>query len=74
MSILKFKTLEEVAQRANKSKFGLAAGVWSQNVDTCNTLARNLRAGKESIVFFLKALFFLFFDFTLYYFLFCYLI
>lgn len=45
MSIMKFKTIEEVVQRANKNEFGLAAGVWSKNVDTVNQVSRNLRAG-----------------------------
>jgi aldehyde dehydrogenase (NAD+) len=45
MSILKFKTLEEVTKRANTSKFGLAAGIWTKNLDTANTLSRNLRSG-----------------------------
>jgi aldehyde dehydrogenase (NAD+) len=45
MSIFKFKTNEEVVERANKSEYGLAAGVWSKNVHTVNTLSRNLRAG-----------------------------
>jgi acyl-CoA reductase-like NAD-dependent aldehyde dehydrogenase len=34
MSILKFKTHEEVVARANATVYGLAAGVWSQNIDT----------------------------------------
>jgi len=45
MSIMKFKTLEEVTRRANKSEYGLAAGVWTRSIDTANTLSRNLRAG-----------------------------
>lgn len=44
-SILKFKDLEEVVRRANNSRYGLAAGVFTQNIDTANTLARALRAG-----------------------------
>jgi aldehyde dehydrogenase (NAD+) len=45
MSILKFKTLEEVTKRANASKYGLAAGIWTRDIDTANTLSRNLRSG-----------------------------
>lgn len=45
MSILKFKTLEEVTKRANASKYGLAAGIWTKNINTANTLSRNLRSG-----------------------------
>ncbi|XP_006355992.2 aldehyde dehydrogenase family 2 member B7, mitochondrial-like [Solanum tuberosum] len=44
-SILKFKDLDEVVRRANSSRYGLAAGVFSQNIDTANTLARALRVG-----------------------------
>ena len=31
--------------RANASSYGLAAGVFTQNLDTANTLSRALRAG-----------------------------
>lgn len=44
-SILKFKNLDEVIQRANASRYGLAAGVFTQNIDTANTLMRALRVG-----------------------------
>uniref|UniRef100_A0A5B6ZRQ8 Aldehyde dehydrogenase domain-containing protein n=1 Tax=Davidia involucrata TaxID=16924 RepID=A0A5B6ZRQ8_DAVIN len=44
-TILKFKDLDEVIQRANKTRYGLAAGVFTQNIDTANTLMRALRAG-----------------------------
>ncbi|KAF8390385.1 hypothetical protein HHK36_024911 [Tetracentron sinense] len=44
-SILKFKDLDEVIRRANTTRYGLAAGVFTQNIDTANTLTRALRAG-----------------------------
>lgn len=44
-SILKFKDVEEVIKRANTTKYGLAAGVFTKNIDTANTLSRGLRAG-----------------------------
>lgn len=44
-SILKFKSIEEVIHRANASPYGLAAGVFTQNLDTANTVSRALRAG-----------------------------
>ncbi|KAK6924873.1 Aldehyde dehydrogenase domain [Dillenia turbinata] len=44
-SILKFKDLKEVISRANKTRYGLAAGVFTQNIDTANTLSRALRVG-----------------------------
>jgi len=45
MSIMKWKTVEEVVARANKSEYGLAAGVWTKSLDTANTISRNLRSG-----------------------------
>ncbi|KAJ0094354.1 hypothetical protein Patl1_16174 [Pistacia atlantica] len=44
-SILKFKDLGDVVRRANTTRYGLAAGVFTQNIDTANTLTRALRAG-----------------------------
>ncbi|OVA07613.1 Aldehyde dehydrogenase domain [Macleaya cordata] len=44
-TILKFKDLSEVIKRANTTNYGLAAGVFTQNIDTANTLMRALRAG-----------------------------
>ncbi|KDP45377.1 hypothetical protein JCGZ_09626 [Jatropha curcas] len=44
-TILKYKDLDEVAQRANASRFGLAAGVFTPNMDTANTSTRALRVG-----------------------------
>ncbi|KAF5443167.1 hypothetical protein F2P56_035749, partial [Juglans regia] len=44
-SILKYKDLDEVIHRANSTPYGLAAGVFTQDIDTANTLTRALRAG-----------------------------
>ncbi|KAL6177448.1 hypothetical protein ACLB2K_048974 [Fragaria x ananassa] len=44
-SILKFKELDEVVRRANSTRYGLAAGVFTRNIDTANTLTRALKAG-----------------------------
>lgn len=44
-SVLKFKDIGEVIRRANATRYGLAAGVFTKNVDTANTLTRALRAG-----------------------------
>ncbi|CAK8561661.1 unnamed protein product [Lathyrus sativus] len=44
-TILKFKEIDEVIRRANNSHFGLAAGVFTKNIDTANTLTRALRVG-----------------------------
>ncbi|KIZ06991.1 aldehyde dehydrogenase (NAD+) [Monoraphidium neglectum] len=44
-SIMSYKSLDEVIRRANATPYGLAAGVFSSNLDTVNTLARALKAG-----------------------------
>jgi aldehyde dehydrogenase (NAD+) len=44
-SIFKFKDLDEVIQRANNTRYGLAAGVFTKNIDTANTLTRALKVG-----------------------------
>lgn len=44
-SIIKFKNLDEVVKRANASRYGLAAGVFTKSLDTANTLTRALRVG-----------------------------
>ncbi|XVF16449.1 hypothetical protein REPUB_Repub10bG0031700 [Reevesia pubescens] len=44
-SISKFKDLDEVIQRANATSYGLAAVVFTQDIETANTLTRALRVG-----------------------------
>uniref|UniRef100_A0A0D6R358 Aldehyde dehydrogenase domain-containing protein n=1 Tax=Araucaria cunninghamii TaxID=56994 RepID=A0A0D6R358_ARACU len=44
-TILKFKSLDEVIKRSNATRYGLAAGIFSKNIDTVNTLSRALRTG-----------------------------
>lgn len=39
------RDLKEVIQRANNTSYGLAAGVFTQNIDTANTLTRALKVG-----------------------------
>ncbi|XP_073969317.1 aldehyde dehydrogenase, mitochondrial-like [Rhodnius prolixus] len=43
--ILKFSSVEEVIERANDSDYGLAAGLFSKNIDTVNTITQGLRVG-----------------------------
>jgi coniferyl-aldehyde dehydrogenase len=45
MSLMKFKTIEEAIKSANSSKYGLAAGIVTKNIDTANTVSRSIRAG-----------------------------
>ncbi|KAK2409161.1 aldehyde dehydrogenase family 2 member B4, mitochondrial [Trifolium repens] len=44
-TIFKFKDIDEVIRRANATRYGLAAGVFTKNVSTANTMMRALRAG-----------------------------
>ncbi|KAL3060729.1 hypothetical protein OYC64_015137 [Pagothenia borchgrevinki] len=45
MQILKFKSLEEVVERANDTKYGLAAAVFTKDIDKANYVSHSLRAG-----------------------------
>ncbi|KAG9137219.1 hypothetical protein Leryth_026420 [Lithospermum erythrorhizon] len=45
MSILKFKTIDEVIKRANTTQYGLAAGIVTNNLNIANTVSRSIRAG-----------------------------
>ncbi|GLJ48730.1 hypothetical protein SUGI_1027600 [Cryptomeria japonica] len=45
MSILKFKSIEEVIERGNKTMYGLAAGILTKNIDVANRFSRALRVG-----------------------------
>lgn len=44
-SILKFETLDEVIERANNTKYGLAAGVLTKDIDKALTFAQAVEAG-----------------------------
>lgn len=39
------RDIDEVIRRANASRYGLAAGVFTQNINTANRLTRSLRVG-----------------------------
>ncbi|VXD21405.1 Aldehyde dehydrogenase, mitochondrial [Planktothrix serta PCC 8927] len=45
MSIIKFKDINEVIERANNTIYGLAAAVWTQDITKAHTIANSLRAG-----------------------------
>lgn len=43
--IIKFKTMDEVIERANQTNYGLAAGVLTKNIDTALTFINAVEAG-----------------------------
>ncbi|KAK8969940.1 Aldehyde dehydrogenase family 2 member C4 [Platanthera guangdongensis] len=45
MSIMKFKTIEEAIEKANNTRYGLAAGVVTKDLNTANRISRSIRAG-----------------------------
>eukprot|EP00695_Tsukubamonas_globosa_P002947 TRINITY_DN418_c0_g1_i2.p2 TRINITY_DN418_c0_g1~~TRINITY_DN418_c0_g1_i2.p2 ORF type:complete len:131 (+),score=66.55 TRINITY_DN418_c0_g1_i2:154-546(+) len=44
-SIIKFKSLDEVIERANSSKFGLGAGVITRDIGKALRLSKEIRSG-----------------------------
>lgn len=45
LSALRFKDEDEVIERANSSPYGLAAGIWTTNINTAHRAAQSLQAG-----------------------------
>ena len=45
MSIFKFKDMNEVIERANKTSYGLAAAVFTKDINKALTIANSLQAG-----------------------------
>lgn len=45
MSVIPFKTVEEVIARANQTKYGLAAAVWTRDMKRALAVANGVRAG-----------------------------
>jgi len=45
MQILKIKNLEEIVERANKTVYGLAASVFTKDLEKAIYLSNSVRAG-----------------------------
>ncbi|KAK1265642.1 Aldehyde dehydrogenase family 2 member C4 [Acorus gramineus] len=45
MSLMKFKTVEEAIEKANNTRYGLAAGIVTKDIDVANRVSRSVRAG-----------------------------
>jgi aldehyde dehydrogenase (NAD+) len=45
VSVLPFRDLDEVVPRANDTKYGLAAAVWTKNIDKAHLFAEKVKAG-----------------------------
>lgn len=45
MALMNFKTVEEGIKIANNTKYGLAAGIVTKNINIANTVSRSIRAG-----------------------------
>ncbi|WP_308916601.1 aldehyde dehydrogenase family protein [Jannaschia sp. LMIT008] len=46
LTILPFDTLDEAVEMANDTEYGLAASVWSKDIDTAMAVSRRVRAGR----------------------------
>jgi aldehyde dehydrogenase (NAD+) len=44
-SILKFSDVDDLVDRANKTMYGLAAGVWTRDISKAHAIANSVRAG-----------------------------
>ncbi|MGD0298439.1 MAG: aldehyde dehydrogenase family protein [Bryobacteraceae bacterium] len=45
MSIIPFKSADEVVERANRTNYGLAAAVWTRDIKKAHAIANSVRAG-----------------------------
>ena len=45
MSVIPFKDVDEVVERANRTSYGLAAGVWTRDIKKAHAVANAVRAG-----------------------------
>ena len=45
VSVLPFKSMEELVPRANNTQYGLAAAVWTKDIDKAHLFAKRVKAG-----------------------------
>jgi len=45
MSIIPFQSVDEVVERANRTTYGLAAAVWTRDIQKAHAIANSVRAG-----------------------------
>ncbi len=45
VSVLPFKTMDELLPRANNTTYGLAAAIWTKDIDKAHLFAKNVKAG-----------------------------
>ncbi|KAK8941842.1 Aldehyde dehydrogenase family 2 member C4 [Platanthera guangdongensis] len=45
MALMKFKTIEEAIEKANATRYGLAAGIITKDLNIANRVSRSVRAG-----------------------------
>lgn len=45
MSIIPFKSIDEVVERSNRTDYGLAAAVWTRDISKAHSIANSVRAG-----------------------------
>ncbi|WP_153720928.1 aldehyde dehydrogenase family protein [Sporosarcina cascadiensis] len=43
--VMPYETIDEIIERANQSEFGLAAGIWTENLKEAHYVANKLKAG-----------------------------
>jgi aldehyde dehydrogenase (NAD+) len=43
--VLKFKDVDEIVERANRTHFGLAAAVWTRDIGKAHRIAAEVKAG-----------------------------
>jgi aldehyde dehydrogenase (NAD+) len=45
VSVLRFKEIDDLIERANRTTYGLAAAVWTKNIDKAHLFAKSVKAG-----------------------------